>query len=76
MLEVKLTVSADLEVTADSRLEAQEVRLSSAIEEVRLRWWVCSTCHLPDYLLQLWHLLADILWLQVTSSQLSLSYGG
>ena len=76
MLEVKLSASADLVMTADSRMEVREVRLSLASEEVRVRWWVCSTCHLPDYLLQLWHLLADILWLQVTSSQLSLSYGG
>ena len=70
MLEVKLTAIADLEVTADQRLEALEVRLSLASEEVRVRWWVCSTCHLPDYLLQLWHLLAHIVWLQVTSSRL------
>ena len=70
MLEVKLTASADLVLTADQRLEALEVRLSLASEEVRVRWWVCSTCHLPDYLLQLWQLLADIVWLQVTSSQL------
>ena len=70
MLEVKLTASADLEVTADSRLEVRGVRLSLASEEVRVRWWVCSTCNLPDYLLQLWQLLAHIVWLQVTSSPL------
>ena len=73
MLEVKLTASADLEVTADSRLEVRGVRLSLASEEVRVRWWVCSTCSLPDYLLHIWQLLADILWLHVRSSYLSLS---
>ena len=73
MLGVKLTAIADLEVTADQRLEALEVRLSLASEEVRVRWWVCSTCHLQDDLLNLWHLLAHIVWLQVTSSQSALT---
>ena len=73
MVGVKLTASSDLVVTADSRLEVRQVRLSLASQEVRVRWWVCSTCSLPDYLLHIWQLLADILWLQVRSSYLSLS---
>ena len=74
MLGVKLTASCDLVLTAASRLEVRKVRLSLASEEVAVRWWVCLTCHLPDYLLHLWELLADILWLQVRSSYLSLSH--
>ena len=74
MLGVKLTASCDLVLTAASRLEVREVRLSLASQEVTVSWWVCLTCHLPDYLLHLWHLLADILWLQVSSSHLSLSH--
>lgn len=73
MVGVKLTASSDLVVTADSRLEVRQVRLSLVSQEVRVRWWVCSTCSLPDYLLHIWQLLADILWLQVRSSYLSLS---
>ena len=73
MVGVKLTASSDLVVTADSRLEVRQVRLSLVSQEVRVRWWVCSTCSLPDYLLRIWQLLADILWLQVRSSYLSLS---
>ena len=59
---------ADLMVTADQRLEVREMRLSLASQEVRVRWWVCSTCYIPDYLLSLWHLLADTLSLQVSRS--------
>ena len=73
MLGVKLTARADLEATPDQRLEVREVRLSLASEEVEVRWWVCSTCHLQDDLLNLWHLLAHIVWLQVTSSQSGLT---
>ena len=73
MVGVKLTASSDLVVTADSRLEVRQVRLSLVSQEVRVRWWVCSTCALPDYLLHIWQLLADILWLQVRASYLSLS---
>ena len=76
MVGVKLTASSDLLVTADSRLEVRQVRLSLVSQEVRVSWWVCSTCSLPDYLLHIWQLLADILWLQVRSSYLSLSNWG